>query len=180
MEHEEDHELIIKALNGEEEAYALLFERYYSFLYKYLLKLTLDEHESKDLAQETMMKCYTQLTSYKEKGKFSTWMISIASHLYMDGLRKRKRELNWLREEKKAISRKLNWQAEAQGIQFSEAFSEFNELSDDQRVPILLHHYYGYTYEEISRMLRIKTGTVKSRVHNGLKWLRQKREEENG
>lgn len=81
MENEEDVVLIRKALTGDNDAFAHLFQRYDSFLFKYLLKLTLDEEMSRDLAQETMLKCYTHLSSFKGEGKFSTWMISIASRL---------------------------------------------------------------------------------------------------
>ena len=92
MEDVDDRDLIIKAMAGSDDAFTELFQRYYSFLYKYLLKLTLNEETSRDLAQETMIKCYTNLSSFKGKGKFSTWMISIASRLYIDSIRKKQRE----------------------------------------------------------------------------------------
>lgn len=173
MEHEEDVVLIQKALDGDEDAFALLFQRYYSFLYKYLIKLTLDEELSKDIAQETMLKCYIHLSSYKAEGKFSTWMISIASRHYIDLLRRKKRERKWLDHVKRSLSRKLSWQANQQGMEWSDVFTDFNQLEADVRVPILLHHYYGYTYKEISSIIGMKEGTVKSRVHNGLKQLRK-------
>ncbi|WP_096199993.1 RNA polymerase sigma factor SigY [Bacillus sp. FJAT-45350] len=173
MEHEEDGVLIEKALDGDDDAFAQLFHRYYSFLYKYLVKLTLDEELSGDIAQETMLKCYTHLSTYKAEGKFSTWMISIASKHYIDLLRRKKRERKWLDQIKHTLSRQMSWQATIQGMEWSDVFSDFNQLEADVRVPILLHHYYGYTYEEISKIIGIKEGTVKSRVHNGLKKLRK-------
>ncbi|MFC0469950.1 RNA polymerase sigma factor SigY [Halalkalibacter kiskunsagensis] len=173
MEQEEDVSLIQKARSGNEDAFAHLFQRYYPFLYKYLLKLTLDEDVSGDLAQETMLKCYTHLASFKGDGKFSTWMISIASRLYIDHLRKQKRERRWLEQVKLTLSRQLSWQADTKGMSWSDVFADFNQLEADVRVPVLLRHYYGYTYDEIGRMLEIRSGTVKSRVHNGLKEIRK-------
>ena len=173
MEHGEDVVLVQKALTGDDDAFAQLFQRYYSFLYKYLLKLTLNEEVSGDLAQETMLKCYMHLSSYRGEGKFSTWMISIASRMYIDLLRKQKREKKWVEQLKGTLSRQLSWQAGANGMEWSDAFSDFNQLEAGIRVPILLHHYYGYTYDEISEMIGIRTGTVKSRVHHGLKQLRK-------
>ena len=137
MEHEEDVVLIQKALDGDEDAFALLFQRYYSFLYKYLIKLTLDEELSKDIAQETMLKCYIHLSSYKAEGKFSTWMISIASRHYIDLLRRKKRERKWLDHVKRSLSRKLSWQANQQGMEWSDVFTDFNQLEADVRVPNL-------------------------------------------
>ncbi|MCM3584778.1 RNA polymerase sigma factor SigY [Mesobacillus maritimus] len=173
MEHEQDWSLIEKARTGDQDAFTQLFQRYYSFLYKYLLKLTLDEEVSADLAQDTMLKCYTNLASFKGEGKFSTWMISISTRLYMDLLRKQKREKNWLNQLKRTLSRQLSWQANTKGMEWSDVFTDFNQLEDDVRVPILLHHYYGYSYDEIGQIMNIRSGTVKSRVHNGLKILRK-------
>lgn len=165
--------LIKLAKEGNEDAFIDLFQLHYSFLYKYLLKLTLNEETSLDLTQDTMLKCYENLHSFKGGSKFSTWMISIASRLYIDQLRKQKREANWMDHTKIALSRQLTWKAKTKGIEWSDTFTDFNNLEADLRIPILLHHYYGYTYEEISKLLQIKTGTVKSRVHNGIMKLRK-------
>jgi RNA polymerase sigma-70 factor (ECF subfamily) len=58
-------------------------------------------------------------------------------------------------------------------MEWSDTFTDFNQLDVEVRTPILLRHYYGYTYEEIGSMIGIKPGTVKSRVHNGIKMLRK-------
>ncbi|MGG0720017.1 RNA polymerase sigma factor SigY [Robertmurraya massiliosenegalensis] len=169
MEQDDDLSLIHKAKLGHDEAFALLFHRHYSFLFKYLLKLTLHEETSKELAQETMIKCYTNLSSFKGEAKFSTWMISIASRLYIDSIRKQKREQKKIN----LLSRQLSWNAKFKGIEWSDTFTDFTQLDADVRTPILLRHYYGYTYEEIGKMLGIRTGTVKSRVHTGIQRLRK-------
>lgn len=173
MEHEEETLLIERAKTGDQEAFAQLFERYYSFLYKYLLKLTLDEDVSADLAQDTMIKCYTNLASFKSEGKFSTWMISISTRLYMDLLRKQKRERNRFNQLKRTLTRQLSWHASTRGMEWSDVFIDFNQLEDEWRVPILLRHYYGYSYDEVGEIMGIRSGTVKSRVHHGLKKLRK-------
>jgi len=48
-----------------------------------------------------------------------------------------------------------------------------SKLDNIIRFPLLLKHYYGYSYEEISKKMSIPLGTVKSRIHNGLKFLRK-------
>lgn len=173
LEQEDDVSLINKAISGNDDAFTLLFQRYYSFLYKYLLKLTLNEDTSSELAQETMVKCYRNLVSYKGDGKFSTWMISIASRLYIDTIRKKEREKKKITRIMHTLSRQLNWNSQNNGMEWSDTFTDFNQLEVEVRTPILLRHYYGYTYEEIGIMLGIKPGTVKSRVHNGIKMLRK-------
>ncbi|AST89782.1 RNA polymerase sigma factor SigY [Sutcliffiella cohnii] len=173
MEKEEEIQLVEKAKRGDDNAFSQLYEQYYPFLYKYLLKLTLHEDLSKDLAQDTMLKCYKHLHAFNGDSKFSSWMISIASRAYIDSLRKKRRENNWLQQVKTSLSRQLSWASKTKGMEWSHHFLDFNKLEADIRVPILLRHYYGYSYEEIGKMLGIKAGTVKSRVHNGIKLIRK-------
>ncbi len=170
---EKEHELIKAAKLGDDKAFSILYQQYYPYLYKYLLKLTLQEELSKDLAQDTMLKCYNHLHAFKGESKFSSWMISIASRLYIDSLRRKKRENRWYDQVKASLSRQLLWVAQSKGIEWSDHFTDFNKLDADVRIPILLRHYYGYTYEEIGTMLGIKAGTIKSRVHKGLKLIRK-------
>ena len=178
MEIDEEHELIKKAKQGDDSAFSLLYQHYYPFLYKYLLKLTLQEELSKDLAQDTMLKCYNHLHAFKGESKYSSWMISIASRLYIDSLRRKKRENKWVKQVKASLSRQLDWVARSKGIEWSDHFTDFNNLDADVRIPILLRHYYGYSYEEIGTMLGVKAGTIKSRVHNGLKYIRKEWKED--
>ncbi|CAG9621373.1 RNA polymerase sigma factor SigY [Sutcliffiella rhizosphaerae] len=178
MGQEKDITLIEKAKNGDDDAFTTLFQNNYSFLYKYLLKLTLDEETSNDLAQETMVKCYQHLSSFKEKGKFSTWMISIGSRLYIDQIRKKEREKKKMTRLMHTLSRQLSFRAKSNGMEWSDTFSDFNQLDAQTRTPILLRHYYGYSYEEIGDILGVKAGTVKSRVHNGIKQFRKEWDDE--
>ncbi|WP_062046963.1 RNA polymerase sigma factor SigY [Bacillus sp. JCM 19034] len=174
----EDEQVLIKqAISGEEEAFSILYNRYYSFLFKYFLKLTLDEQFSADLCQETMLKAYLRIDSFRSDSKFSTWLISIGSRLYVDKMRKEKRDKSLLQQMKIALTRQLKWRADQQQLDWSEFFEEFNQLEAKTKLPILLHHYYGYTYDEIGRMLKMKGGTVKSRVYYGIKLIRKEMKE---
>lgn len=126
---------------------------------------------AEDLAQETMAKCIEKIGVYQFKSKFSSWLISIATHLFIDQQRRKKREKTWQQEEEQF--RKLKWHLETRNEEWNDAMSALGKLSDDVRVPIVLRHYYGYTYDEIGEMLQISAGTVKSRVHNGIMAVRK-------
>ncbi|SCV38094.1 RNA polymerase sigma-70 factor [Bacillus subtilis] len=97
MDTHEEHQLIQQAKEGDDEAFTALFHYHYSFLYKYLLKLSLHPDLSEELVQETFLKGYIHLRSFQGRSKFSTWLISIASKLYLDHQKKRKRE--WKRNQ---------------------------------------------------------------------------------
>ncbi|HJV16358.1 MAG TPA: RNA polymerase sigma factor SigY [Bacillales bacterium] len=159
-------EWIMKAQKGDHSAFALLFKENYPFVVKYLLKITMNPDTAEELAQETMAKCVQKIQLYNGKSKFSTWLISIATNIYIDQCRKKKREKIWQYHEE--IARKLKWHFESRNEDWNDALAALAKLSEEVRIAIILKHYYGYSYEEIAEWMKISTGTVKSRVHNGL------------
>lgn len=167
-----ESQLIKDAKNGEQLALAKLFQENYSFLLKYLMKVTINKPLAEDLAQETMTKCMEKIHLYNEESKFSTWLISIATNLYIDQLRKKKRSEKFLQEQEQGI-RQLKWQMESRNEEWNDALTALGKLKIDVRIPIILKHYYGYSYDEIGRMMKISPGTVKSRIHNGILTVRK-------
>ncbi|MED4828682.1 RNA polymerase sigma factor SigY [Bacillus atrophaeus] len=173
MELPDEQQLIQQAKEGDDAAFTTLFQHHYTFLYKYLLKLSLNPDVSEDLLQETFLKGYMHLHSFQGRSKFSTWLISIATRLYLDHQKKRKREKRRQQTFTDETVRKLKWDISAKGNEWSETLEVFSRLAPDLRTPVLLRHYYGYTYSEIAVILHIKEGTVKSRVHKGLHRIRK-------
>ena len=167
----EEKELIQSAKSGDNRALATLFQNNYPFLVKYLIKITMNPDTAEELAQETMAKCIEKIHLYQFKSKFSSWLISIATNLYIDQQRRRKREKNYQQTEEQF--RKLKWHLQSRNEEWNDALSALGKLMDDVRVPIILKHYYGYSYEEIGELMKISPGTVKSRVHNGIMAVRK-------
>ncbi|NMH69611.1 RNA polymerase sigma factor SigY [Bacillus sp. RO3] len=167
----EERKWIKKAKKGDHEAFAMLFREHYPFLVKYLMKVTMNRDQAEELAQDTMAKCVEKIHQYSGKSKFSSWLISIATHRFIDQQRKRKREKNWQDEE--VNTRKLKWEMESRNEEWNDVLGALSVLSEEARVPIILKHYYGYSYEEIGHMTDVPPGTVKSRVHHGIIRLRK-------
>ena len=159
-------ERIKSAKKGDHFAFASLFKENYPFLVKYLIKVTMNPDTAEELAQETMAKCIQKIHLYNGKSKFSSWLISIATNTYIDQCRKKKLEKNWQGQEE--LNRQLKWHVESRNEEWNDALTALGKLSESFRIPIILKHYYGYSYEEIAEMMKISAGTVKSRVHNGL------------
>lgn len=164
-------EEIQQAQQGDVSALALLLREHYTFLYKYLIKVTMNPLLAEELAQDTMVRCMEKIKSYNGSSAFSSWMITIATRLYIDRKRKQKREWEWRRKEQGV--RAIRWRFESRDESWDDALEALAGLSSPQRVAILLKHYYGYSYEEIGDMLQIPAGTVKSRVAHGLNQLRK-------
>ncbi|MEI2663662.1 RNA polymerase sigma factor SigY [Rossellomorea sp. LJF3] len=167
----DEREWIKLAKKGNHEAFAQLFREHYPFLVKYLIKVTMNRDQAEDLAQDTMAKCVEKIHQYNGKSKFSTWLISIATNRYIDLQRKKKREETWQKEEMNG--RKLKWELESRNEEWNDVLAALSTLSEDIRLPIILKHYYGYSYDEIAHMTEIPPGTVKSRVHHGITRLRK-------
>lgn len=169
----EEQRWIKQAQLGNKDAFTELFHMHYSFLYKYLLKVTMSRELTEDIVQETMLKCYDNIRRYNGRSKFSSWLITIATRLYIDILRKQKREQIWLKHEKIVFTRQLKWQMQTDNLQWLEVMDMMTKLDAEVRMAILLKHYYGFSYDETASILKMKTGTVKSKVHYGLLALRK-------
>lgn len=173
MHEQDERKQIMLAKRGNDEAFAQLFQANYTFLYHYLIKLCLQRELAEDLVQETMLKAYVHIFQFKGDAKFSTWLISIASRLYIDYERKQKRERSQMEKIKLEEKRKLKWNVTSNGFEWTEHMDVLTELPARLRAPLLLRHYYGYTFSEIASILKVKEGTVKSRVHYALKRIRK-------
>lgn len=169
-----EREWIERAQKGDTDALARLLGRHYAFLLKYMTKITFQPALAEDLTQETMVRCIEKIRLYNFSSKFSTWLITIGTNLYIDHMRKKQRERE-VRSREPDL-RPIKWQALHKGEEWSDLLDALGRMPDRIRIPIILKHYYGYAYEEIADMLDIAAGTVKSRIHNGIKSLRMELE----
>lgn len=168
----EEQDLIKKAIQGDEQALAYLLHKHYSFLKKYLLKVTMNPNLAEDLTQETMLKCIEKIHLYNGESKFSSWLITIATRLYIDVMRRTQTERKWQKQQEQPL-RLLQWQVRQAQEQWVDILEVMGSVSYEVRLSVLLKHYYGYSYEEIAEFLHVPVGTVKSRIHNGLRQIRK-------
>ncbi|OKP86258.1 RNA polymerase sigma factor SigY [Paenibacillus helianthi] len=170
------HDRIIRAQQGDASALAVLLRDHYAFLYKYLIKVTMDPSLAEELAQDTMVRCMEKIAAYNGASSFSSWLITIATRLYIDRKRRWKLEMQWKRQEEGV--RSIRWRFESRNMEWSEVLDALSRLTSAQRMAVLLKHYYGYGYEEIADILQIPSGTAKSRVASGLNQLRKELSED--
>src|SRR3984893_10542909 len=85
-----DAELVGLVLSGEQDVFAVLVERYKDAVHNLAYRMLGNATEAEDVTQEAFVRAYTQLATYKSVHKFSTWLLSIASHLAIDQLRRRR------------------------------------------------------------------------------------------
>ncbi|WP_256761243.1 RNA polymerase sigma factor SigY [Cohnella sp. WQ 127256] len=151
---------------------ASLLREHYGLVFHYLLKVTMDRSLAEDMTQETMIRAIEKIDRYDGSSKFSSWLITIGTRLFLDAVRKRKREQKRTLQEEARLS-SLQWETEARGTRWTELLDSLEKLSNEERMPLVLKHYYGYTYEEIGEMMSLPPGTVKSRVYYSIRKIRE-------
>lgn len=171
-----DLELIQQSLRGEKEAFSELVDRYQKTLVNFLKSMDVKSFEIDDLSQEIWIKLYDYRSKYEPKAKFSTFLYQVAKMKVIDEHRKRKR---WFRVldgffQMKSLAEE---QAERKALAFAEneKSSDFylDQLGKESKEVLVLRFDENLSYQEISELLLIPLGTVKSRIHSAIKKLKE-------
>ncbi|MGB3493108.1 MAG: sigma-70 family RNA polymerase sigma factor [Elainellaceae cyanobacterium] len=163
-------------LRPEKAAFSELVRRYQSHLEKVLYHLAPDWSDRADLAQEVWIRVYRNLRRLQEPAKFRSWLARIATNLFYDELRKRKRIQHPLSLDapRQAEDGEMDWDiadadpGPAQDLLTREFYDQLHEAIADLpevfRTTIVLREIEGLAYEEISEITGVSLGTVKSRI----------------
>ena len=162
-------ELINKAKDGNKSALNSLLKDNFGILKGYTIKMVGDPHLAQDIIQDTMLKAVLNINKFEPRAKFSTWLIKISTNVYRDYLRKNKSFE--LIEEKVADRGKQIEDIVISNYEYKEIMKIILKLPYEKRAVFILKHYYGYKYEEISVILGCPLGTVRSRLHNAVKYI---------
>jgi RNA polymerase sigma-70 factor (ECF subfamily) len=157
-----EENLIARARDGDKYAFEILINNNFSILKGYVLKLTCNKDLTEEILQDTLLSAVVHIDSFTPKAKFSTWLIKIAT----DYLRRTK-ETDILLD---IIPSSYSLEDEIiKKEELEEVLEILKSMSKDKRVVFILKHYYGYSYEEISAVVNCPIGTVRSRLHYGIK-----------
>jgi RNA polymerase sigma-70 factor (ECF subfamily) len=160
-------ELIELAKQGNKSALNTLLTESYPILKGYLIKMTGEIDIAQDIVQETMLKAVLNIKKFEPNAKFSTWLIAIGTNAYRDSLRKKKRLVEL--DEDMASSQLDVEEKVIEKIQYNEIKNILLDLPQEKRAVFILKHFYGYKYDEIAKIVNCPIGTVRSRLHNGIK-----------
>lgn len=161
--------LIEKSKAGDKWALNELLKNNYSMLSGYVIKLTGETHLAQDVVQDTLLKAVVNIKKYTPQGKFSTWLITIATNTYRDYLRKSRR-IEYLEEDLPSSDYDPE-RIVLDNLEHEKIMKILSSLSYEKRSVFILKHYYGYKYEEIAEILKCPVGTVRSRLHNSIKYI---------
>ena len=176
-----DEELIAKFQGGDVGAFNQIVHRYKDRLLNFICRFLNDIDKAEDLVQDTFLKLVTHKHSYKEIAKFSTWLYTIAGNLAKTELRKIKRrktfsvtDLSYDDREFVITSAEAGPDEDIDSRNLERNIqSALNELPSDFRTVIILRDIQELSYEEISKIVTVPLGTVKSRINRGRLKLQQ-------
>tara|TARA_A100001011_G_C14321789_1_gene851103 strand:- start:761 stop:1330 length:570 start_codon:yes stop_codon:yes gene_type:complete len=168
-----DEELIKEFQDGNVSAYNHLLYRYKDRLLNYIYQFVHDMDLAEDLLQDTFLKLYTHKNSYKNIAKFSTWIYTIAGNFAKTELRKTKRRKTYSNSELKYSENELivpDFSNEADKEIIDKSLRNdlrlcLSELPLDFRTIIILRDIQELSYDEISIIIELPLGTVKSRIN---------------
>lgn len=180
----DEREIIERVLAGDNDAFGLLVEAYQTRVYNLALRLCGNRDDAFDLAQESFFRAWRSLSGFQFESSFSTWLFRLCSNICLDWLRAKKRrptvsmstvddegeesqlelpdpgkspeELLLAAEEREALARAMN------------------QLPVEYREILTLRAIHDLSYTEIAEILKIKEGTVKSRLSRARLALRNK------
>jgi len=177
-----DGELIERFNNENKQAFEELIMRYQHKVYNTTFRMLGNHDDALDMAQETFIRVYKSLTSFRKNSSFSTWLFRITTNICRDELRKRQRKLKTLSisggEEKNKIilgdDEKNNPEKISMSKELSTTIQEkVNQLPTEQKMVFVLREFQDLSYQEIADILDISIGTVKSRLSRARKALRE-------
>lgn len=156
-------------------------------LYTFAYHLTYNEEDANDLVQETYLKAYRFIDRYIENTNAKAWLFKILKNIFINQYRKKSKQptrvdyeeiINYHDEEDTSYSSYQDLREEMfQHMMGDEVTNAINALPVDFRVVILLCDIEGFTYEEISKIIDIPIGTVRSRLHRARNMLKEKLKE---
>lgn len=142
----------------------------------YAINLTKDTDDAKDLIQETVHRALVNYDKYAEGTNLKAWLFTIMRNIFINSYRRKAKRNTIIDNTDNLYYLNSGSQSVLNGSESSfvmqNAFSAIAKLSDEYRVPFMMH-YEGYKYQEIAKDLNLPLGTVKSRIFFARKELKK-------
>jgi RNA polymerase sigma factor (sigma-70 family) len=176
-----DTEIISQVLKGDHNAYAVLVERYKSYVFTLTLRFTKNREDAEEVSQDIFVKAYRYLADFKGTAKFSTWLYTIVNTTCITFLRKKRLEVVSLDDERTfevADSQDSGFQANQ--VEQKSRQNMVNQaialLNPDDAEIITLFYKNEQSLEEIGQILGLEANTAKVRLHRARTRLKEKME----
>jgi len=168
-------QLVRRARQGDLQAYDDLIRMYQERIYATIYHMTANHEDANDLAQETFIKGFHALKSFKGGSSFYTWVYRIAVNKTINFLKQRRHktamsldDLDFNAEHDPDLVAFISEKTPRREVNLAELQEKLNEalqrLSEPHRLVVTLHDVQGMSHEEIAKIMDCNVGTVRSRL----------------
>lgn len=164
--------LIARAQEGDRQAARALYDAHAQRIHRLVFRICGDEEMARDLTQDTFVRAFQRLSSFRGDSAFGTWVHRIAVTVALNGIRKERR----LRLTSDTLEAAEDLAAPAEHIDpdlRAKLAAAIDALPEGHRMTVILHDIEGYTHAEIGEMLGIAEGTSKARLFDARGRLRK-------
>lgn len=181
-----DSELVKKAQRGNNPAFEELVRRYEQKVYNIAFRMLGKEEEAKDAMQDSFLRAYRFIKKFKSESSFYTWLYRITTNVCLTRLKQRKNKESVTLSLDEPIKDGEDTQREIPDFKYSPEIlhqrqtmqkalqSAINDLPTDYRSVIVLRELQGLSNKEVGKALRLSLASVKSRLHRGRVFLRNR------
>jgi len=163
-----DDATLVKHATRDADAFAVLYQRYLTPVYRYLYRRLGNEKDVEDLTAQVFMEALEGLGAYRERGLFASWLFTIARRRLIDLYRQRAPDKL---DDPPDIVPDLQFAIE-QDETFSRLENLLGQLDDDQQEILRLRFAAGLEFAEVASVLKRSQGAVKMKLYRTLDWLR--------
>lgn len=170
----EDPELIHRFRSGDEKAFEVLMERYFPRIYRLASRILGGSAAAEDIAQEVFIRAYNGRLQFRGDASLYSWLYRITVNLSLNHLSRHRTGVpaapaSTLGSPSSDATDQLELRRRDAHVR-----SALDALPPHYRMPVILSALEGLTYQEISHLLGIPMGTVKSRINSGKRLLKEK------
>lgn len=168
----EERELIRRVLAGDPSAERALYDAHVDRVFRLVYRMAGDMDKAQDYTQETFIRAFSRLQSFRGDSALSTWLGSIAISVTLNGLRKvrRRNERELGLDEAAPVGHTVREAEPDLKVRLSQAI---DDLPDGYRAVFVMHDVEGYTHEEIATSLGVHPGTSKAQLFRARARLRE-------
>jgi RNA polymerase sigma-70 factor (ECF subfamily) len=165
-----DHVLIRQSIQGDLSAFRTLVERHQSYVYGLAFRSVLQREDAEDIVQDTFVKVWLNLRYFDFRGKFTTWVYRIVANLCIDRIRSIRRFASGVDTPKEGNPLWANRKDEMKTAEEKDLAKHIEMLADHlspkQRMVFILRDLQDLSVEEVSKVMQITEGSVKTNLYH--------------
>lgn len=174
---ENEKDLIRQSISGDIQSFERLIKDYQKMAYNVAYRIMGNEEDAKDMTQEALIKVFKNLKKFRMDSSFSTWLYRIVMNTCKDELRKKKMKVISIDQPIETGDGQVYMELEDQRLKPDEIVASketqkevhqaLQEVNETNRMVVVLRDIKGFSYSEISDIMDVPVGTIKSRINRG-------------